>query len=412
MARAYLKTEEALEDLIGSLRKFRERKSELVAKVSRENKQIREWMEDCVRNRERELRSVSEQLDDAEESLSRDRSDDARDKGDSAHLIEAVNRLRYRREVADEKLRTAKRTQQELDDKIAQFQHQAQGFQQASDDSLMNGVSFVEARLSAALQYTGQGGGGVGGAPSNSSNVASGSPATNHGTDSALAAIPYAYSDETKLLRDVHAWLQMASIETNLHSATTNPPPPHDPYYPISEAASRIRAQVRERGGDASALTDEEVIAINAYTSPYPPMPYRNLNQALCDAAKAGGAPAEGEGTFAFAYILQRGLSKLPDYTGVVVRHTDAVDKANVIGAWSGDTEIGIPKFLSASKRRGVLDTRPIKMFINCTHAKDVSIFSFVPDEQEVVFLAGTRFANTLEPQIIGDKEISQWQEV
>lgn len=108
MARVYLKTEEALEDLVGALRKFQEKKTDLASTLGRESQRVRDWIDEVVRDRRYVCRKASEQLQDAEAELRRCESDDDRDHHrDCTACRDRVGTLRFRLNDAEERLRQA-----------------------------------------------------------------------------------------------------------------------------------------------------------------------------------------------------------------------------------------------------------------------------------------------------------------
>ena len=155
-----------------------------------------------------------------------------------------------------------------------------------------------------------------------------------------------------------------------------------------SSLASTRWAQALERGDRLYGLSDEEALAIHAYTFKDGPAGASAVNAAL----RAGGAPP-GSALASIVALQQAAIEKLPKHRGPVERRVervpDGLAAAELGGEWS---DAG---FLSASSRASVF-RRDFKrsrerLYLESLSGRDVSAFSTF-DQAEVIFPPGTAF--------------------
>jgi hypothetical protein len=135
---------------------------------------------------------------------------------------------------------------------------------------------------------------------------------------------------------------------------------------------------------NSGLLTQDESAAIYLYTMAKPI--YSSLNKALRAEDHQAQKP-----WFAYLKLLTTALEKLPSITDTVWRGIDVDDTLPFV-----DDEIHIWWSVnSCSKNLNVvqpfLGEQGTLFVIQATHGKDISEFSAMPDEKEVILMPGTR---------------------
>lgn len=146
-------------------------------------------------------------------------------------------------------------------------------------------------------------------------------------------------------------------------------------------------------GDRRHGLTDEEALALHAYTF----RPQEAGAAAVNDALRAGGAPA-GTPIARLVAVQKAALEKLPDYRGAVERRVESVP-ADLAAAADrlddGPQEWSDPGFLSASARPSIFRREfrraRQRISIESRTGRDISMFSTF-DQAEIIFAPGVRF--------------------
>lgn len=148
----------------------------------------------------------------------------------------------------------------------------------------------------------------------------------------------------------------------------------------IKEYASTAKQKCRR---DLTLLTWDESAAIYLYTMPKPF--FSGLNTALRDPNRLGLRP-----WFSFLKLLMGALEKLPNTKTILWRGVDYDARShfvdNDIYTWWGVTSCS----RNISRVQAYLGESGTLFNIAAVHGKDISMFSAVPDEQEVVLMPGT----------------------
>jgi ADP-ribosyltransferase exoenzyme len=133
----------------------------------------------------------------------------------------------------------------------------------------------------------------------------------------------------------------------------------------------------------ADPMTSDDLSALTHYTG----AGYRDLNDALRSTALDASQHAQVE-------ALQNALSKLPPYEGPVIRGTNLPPEA--LAQYRPGEIITEDAFLSTSTNPAVARSPGfagnVEFRIMSRTGRDISPFSMFPDEQEILFPAGTNF--------------------
>jgi hypothetical protein len=204
------------------------------------------------------------------------------------------------------------------------------------------------------------------------------------------ATAPVAYPVEPAATA-VHAPSSTPTVSTPAPSSTPSAPPPRPPAagQPHGGAPSAYQPQslAHDHYGpvahEAAPLTFEHLSALADYTG----LGHEDLNDALRTNTVDASQQARGE-------ALNQALEKLPPHHGPVARGTDL--PPGVLARYQPDTVVTERAFLSTSVEPGVAQSTAfagnVEFRILSKTGRDISSFSTIPSEREVLFPTGTQF--------------------
>lgn len=155
-------------------------------------------------------------------------------------------------------------------------------------------------------------------------------------------------------------------------------------YYELKDT---IRKRIQGTRYATAGLTDDEIVALVAYTGSF----FKSLNRALRTEEDVDDYYSVSYmDALYMAEMIHKALGKLPDYRGKVVRWSDM--PYDVAAAHQPGKIVEYKGFTSASLDHSLIWPGKYRFVIQSKTGKVISPLSYTPEEEEVLFRAGTRF--------------------